>query len=615
MQNPTRIFDFIYYQQEHYPQDVAYIYRHEGKEVLRYSTAEVIDLANKISRGLLRLGLHPGDMIGTVISKNRPEWVALDLGMAQIGVCNVPVYPTIASTDYEYIFNEASVKMCFVGDDAAESIYKKVKKAQASVPSMTSIYTFDKVDYAPLWSDLWQNEEDTEGEQKEVERIKATVHPNDLATIIYTSGTTGNPKGVMLSHDNIIANIESTRPLIPMKPGDRGLSFLPLNHIFERVCSYAYMYIGGQVTFVGVDNLGGDEGDLKAVKPHFFTCVPRLLEKVYEKIYNKGLELKGAKRALFFWALALTNDYEYDKEYTGWKKFKMGIADALIFKKWREALGGSVKGIVVGASPCPVKIAQTFSAAGVPVREGYGMTETSPGIAITTFEKGGAKLGYVGPILNGVEVMIDPSDGNYKENEGEILCAGRNVMMGYYNKPEETAQVIKYIDGKRWMYTGDIGRLDDVNGVKMLRITDRKKELFKTSGGKYVAPAPIENKLRENFLVEQIMVVGDNQKFVSALIVPAPEALKDWCKEHGVTWTNLQEIIDNQSVVKMYKDLINHYNPAFAHVEQIKAFRLVSDNWEPVKPDGTPGELTPTMKLKRRVILEKYERMIQEIYG
>lgn len=616
MENPTRIFDFINYQQKHFPQDIAYIYRHEGKEILHYSTAQVIDLANKVSRGLLRLGLLPGDKIGTVIVKNRPEWVALDLGMAQIGVINVPVYPTIASSDYEYIFNEAQVKMCFVGDDKNGSVYKKVKKAQAAVPSMTSISTFDKVDYAPLWSDLWQNEgQNTEGAQNEVERIKATIHPNDLATIIYTSGTTGQPKGVMLSHDNIVSNIMAVQPLIPMKAGERALSFLPLNHIFERVVSYAYMYMGTQVTFVGVDNLGGDEGDLKAVKPHFFTTVPRLLEKVYEKIYNKGLELKGVKRALFFWALALTNDFEYDKEYTGWKKFKLGIADKLIFSKWREALGGCVQGIIVGASPLPVKIARTFSAAGVPVREGYGMTETSPAIAITQFKKGMAKLGYVGPIIDGCEVIIDPSDGNYKENEGEILCAGPNVMLGYYNKPEETAQMIKVKNGKRWIYTGDIGRLDDVNGVKMLKITDRKKELFKTSGGKYVAPAPIESKLRENFLVEQIMLVGDNQKFVSALIVPAPEALKDWCNEHNVSWTNLQEVISHESVQKMYNDLVNHYNPAFAKVEQIKAFRLVSDNWEPVKPDGSPGELTPTMKLKRRVILEKYEKVISDIYG
>ena len=615
MENPTRLFDFIYYQQTHYPQEVAYVFRHEGKEILKYSTAQVIDLANKVSRGLLRLGLRPGDKIGTVIVKNRPEWVALDLGMAQIGVINVPVYPTIASADYEYIFNEAEVKLCFVGDDALGSVYKKVKKAQGTVASLSSIYTFDKVDYAPSWTDLWQNETDTEGEQKEVERIKATVRPDDLATIIYTSGTTGQPKGVMLSHDNIVANIESTKPLIPMKPGQRGLSFLPLNHIFERVCSYAYMYIGAQVIFTGVDNLGGEQGDLVGAKPHFFTCVPRLLEKVYEKIYNKGLELKGLKRALFFWALNMTDDYEYDKPYSGLKKIKMNIADKLIFSKWRAALGGSVQGIIVGASPCPVKIARTFSAAGVPVREGYGMTETSPGIAITTFQKGMAKLSYVGPVLSGVEVFIDTSDGNYKENEGEILVAGRNVMLGYYNKPEETAKVIKYKDGKRWIYTGDIGRMDDVGGVKMLKITDRKKELLKTSGGKYVAPAPIESKLRESFLVEQAMVVGDNQKFVSALIVPAQEALKDWCQEHGVAWTNLEDVIEHQAVMQKYKAVIDENNPNFAKVEQIKAFRLVPDNWEPAKTDGSPAELTPTMKLKRRVILEKYNDMIQGIYS
>jgi long-chain acyl-CoA synthetase len=615
MENPSRLFDFIAYQASHFPQNKAYAYRHEGKEQFSYSTADVIDLANKVSRGLWRLGLRPGDTVGTIIVKNRPEWVALDLGMLQIGVVNVPVYPTIAPADYEYIFNESEVKYCFIGDDAAGTVYKKVKKAKPHLPNLQAIYTFDKVDYAPHWSSLWENESNTEGGQKEVERIKATIRPDDLATIIYTSGTTGEPKGVMLSHDNIVSNIKATKPLIPMVAGERGLSFLPLNHIFERVCSYAYMYIGAQVTFVGVDNLGGESGDLQAVKPHFFTCVPRLLEKVYEKIYNKGLELTGVKRKLFFWALSLTDDYEYDKTYSGMAKIKRSIANALIFKKWREALGGSVKGIVVGASPCPVKIARTFSAAGIPVREGYGMTELSPGVSISRFDKGMSRLGYVGPVIEGVEVMIDTSDGNYNPGEGEIVCTGRNVMMGYYKKPEETAKIIKHKDGKRWLYTGDIGRLDEVKGVKFLRITDRKKELFKTSGGKYVAPAPIESKVREHFLVEQVMLVGDNQRFVSALIVPAVEALKDLCQQQDISWGELQEVVNNQAVVKHYKEVIDRLNPNFAHVEQIKAFRLIADAWEPVKMDGSPAELTPTMKLKRRVILEKYKDVISDIYG
>ena len=594
------------------PQEKAFSYRHQGKEISAFSTVKIIELANNVSRGLLKLGLKPGDKITSVIVKNRPEWIVLDLGMMQIGVINVPVYPSISSSDYEYIFNDAEVKLCFVGDDTEGSVFKKVKKAQAAVPSLSTIYTFDKTGNIPFWEEIWQG---TESFQSEVDRIKNTVLPGDLATIIYTSGTTGQPKGVMLSHENIASNIKATVPIIPIHAGDRGISFLPLNHIFERVCSYAYMYVGAQVTFTGVDNLGGDEGDLKAVKPHFFTTVPRLLEKVYEKIYNKGLELTGLKRKIFFWALDLVQDYEYDKEYTGLKKIQMSIADKLVFTKWREALGGCIKGIVVGASPCPVKIAKTFSAAGIPVREGYGMTETSPGITISRFDKGMSRLGCVGPVLNDVEVMIDSSDGNYALGEGEILSSGLNTMMGYYNKPEETAKVIKYIDGKRWMCTGDIGKLDEHHGIKFLKITDRKKELLKTSGGKYVAPAPIENKFREDFLIEQIMVVGDNQKFVSALVVPAIDALKDWCQHNNVTWTHLSEVLNNQEVVKKYKEVFEKYNPDFSKVEQIKAFRLVSDNWEPVKSDGSPGELTPTMKLKRRVILQKYKNVIDEIYG
>ena len=339
MQNPTRLFDFIYYQKEHYPLEKSLVYRNAGKEVAAYSTDQVIELANKVSRGLLKLGLRPGDKIASVIVKNRPEWIVLDLGMMQIGVTHVPVYPTISPTDYEYIFNDAEVKLCFVGDDTEGSVYKKVAKAKEATPSLSKIYTFDKTPKLAFWEEIFEN---TEGGQTEVERIKATVRPDDMASLIYTSGTTGQPKGVMLSHDNIVSNIQGVRPLLPVKAGEKGLSFLPLNHIFERVCSSAYIYMGVEVTFTGVDNLGGEEGDLKAVKPHFFTTVPRLLEKVYEKIYNKGLELKGLKRSIFFWALDLTDDYEYDKMYSGFAKIKRTIADKLIFTKWRAALGGSL---------------------------------------------------------------------------------------------------------------------------------------------------------------------------------------------------------------------------------------------------------------------------------
>ncbi len=612
MENPTRLFDFIYYQQTHFPQKRAFNYRHDGQEIASYSTEKIIELANQVSCGLLALGLKAGDTVGTITMKNRPEWTILDLGMLQIGVVNVPVYPTISPAEYEYIFHEAEIKLCFIGDDTEGSLLGKVKSAQHAIPSLLGIYTFDKTPKALSWETMWRTDATL---QTEVDRLKATVCPEDLATIIYTSGTTGQPKGVMLSHLNIASNIKAVMPIIPIRAGERGLSFLPLNHIFERTCSYAYMYVGAEVTYTGVENLGGEGGDLQAVKPHFFTTVPRLLEKVYEKIYNKGLELTGIKRAIFFWALRLTNDYEYDRKYAGLKKIQLKIADKLVFSKWRAALGGSLKGIIIGASPCPVKIARTFSAAGVQVREGYGMTELSPGVAIARFTKGMAKLGYIGPVLDGVDVMIDASDGNYNAGEGEILAAGENVMMGYFKKEKETNDVIKYIAGKKWMCTGDIGKLDDIDGVKMLRITDRKKELFKTSGGKYVAPSPIESKLREHFLVEQIMVIGDNQKFVSALIVPAAEALKDWCQQNGVTWTNTAEVVVLEPVINKYKEVIDKYNPSFSKVEQLKTFRLVADNWEAIKSDGSVAELTPTMKLKRRVILEKYKNVIENIYS
>ena len=339
MENPTRLFDFIYYQQAHFPQEKAFNYRHNGQNVASYSTEKVIELANKVSCGLLALGLRPGDVIGLISVKNRPEWTILDLGMQQIGVINVPVYPTISPAEYEYIFHEAEIKLCFIGDDTEGSVLKKVNHAHAAIPSLSTIYTFDKTPNVPNWEDIWNADPTL---QAEVDRIKATIRPDDMATIIYTSGTTGQPKGVMLSHKNLVANIMSVMPIIPIRAGERGLSFLPLNHIFERTCAYAYMYVGAEVTYTGVDNLGGEGGDLQAVKPHFFTTVPRLLEKVYEKIYNKGLELKGLKRSIFFWALDLTDDYEYDKMYSGFAKIKRTIADKLIFTKWRAALGGSL---------------------------------------------------------------------------------------------------------------------------------------------------------------------------------------------------------------------------------------------------------------------------------
>ncbi|MEM0994697.1 MAG: long-chain fatty acid--CoA ligase [Bacteroidota bacterium] len=600
-----RLFDYIYYQQANYPQKVAFAGKRDG-EWQTYSTNDMIEQSLKMAAGLLDLGLKEGDKIAIVSYKNRPEWSILDLAALQIGVVDVPLYPTISAVEYEYILNDAEIKYAFVGPG---DLYDKVREAQKNVPSLKDIYTIEKEEGKKHWEDIWN-----ESRVEEVKTLSEAIDPEQLATLIYTSGTTGRPKGVMLTHTNVAHIVNCTSKALPADTGDKVLSFLPLCHIFERAASYTYAFTGVNVYYTGTDNLGGDTGDLRTIAPTFFTTVPRLLEKVYEAIYNKGLELTGIKRSLFFWALSLTDDYEYDKEYGGFAALKRSIADKLIFSKWREALGGNVKGIITGAAPCPAKILRVFSAAGIPVREGYGLTETSPTLTLNEYGKGMAMIGTTGPIIDGVTLLIDRSEGDYREGEGEILAIGPNVMQGYYNKPQKTAEVFKEMDGKRWFRTGDVGKFVESGGRKFLKITDRKKELLKTSGGKYVAPAPIEGKMREDFLIEQMMVVGDKRKFVSALIVPSEEALKDWCENNNVTWTGRSDAIKNDKVIARYQETINQCNPQFSHIEQVKKFRLLDAEWEPTKTDGSTAELTPTMKLKRRVILEKFADEIEEMY-
>ncbi|MEL6942271.1 MAG: long-chain fatty acid--CoA ligase, partial [Bacteroidota bacterium] len=509
---PTRLFDFIYYQKEHYPQAISYAGKSDDGEWRHFSTHDMIEQSLKTAGGLLELGLEAGDKIAIVSYKNRPEWTIVDLAALQIGVIDVPLYPTISAAEYEYILNDAEVKYAFVGGGDS---YDKVLEAQKNVPSLKGIFTMDRQEGRPYWGDMW-NEDRVE----EVKTISEGIESDKLATLIYTSGTTGHPKGVMLTHDNIAHVTYVSADVLPASQGEAVLSFLPLCHIFERAASYSFAYKGVSIYYTGTDNLGGDTGDLKTVKPSYFNTVPRLLEKVYEAIYNKGLELTGVKKKLFFWALSLTDDYEYDKTYSGLDGLKRKIADKLIFSKWREALGGNVKGILTGAAPCPSKILRVFSAAGVPIREAYGLTETSPGLTYNQFMGDHALIGTVGIPFDQVEIVIDTSEGEYKPGEGEILAAGPNVMQGYYKKPEKTAEVFKEIDGKTWFKTGDIGKMVSHRGAEFLKITDRKKELLKTSGGKYVAPAPIESRFKEDFLIEQMMVIGDKQKFVSALIVP-----------------------------------------------------------------------------------------------
>jgi long-chain acyl-CoA synthetase len=601
-----RTFDFLYDQLEKYPQQKAFGHKVKDEWVY-YSTEQIVQWGNEMSCGLLRLGLQPGDKIASVIYKTSPEWIVLDFALAQLGILHIPMYPTISSREYEYILNEAEVAYCFVGEG---DLYEKVYEAKYKVPSLREIFTFYEHKSARPWTALLQK-----GDINEVNRIKSTIKSEDWATIIYTSGTTGNPKGVILTHRNIAFNVESMRPNIPILPGETGLSFLPVSHVFERVVVYAYTSYGASIAFSSPDNLGGEQGDLKAVKPVFFTAVPRLLEKVFEKIYGKGLELKGIKRWLFFWAMDMADTWDFDQKSTGLAAIKWKIAQKLIFSKWREAFGGNLKGIITGASACPVKIMRIFNAAGINVREGYGMTEAAPGISFSRLDPNKAMLGAVGPALEGVSIRIEPTEG-FREDEGEILAKGDGIMVGYYNQPEKTEEMIRYIDGERWLATGDIGKLvEGKDGTKFLKITDRKKELLKTSLGKYVAPTPIESKFKEHRLVDQAMIVGNDVKFVSALLIPSTDGLKEWCVKHQVPWTNLQDMVGHPSVQKRYQMLVDRINPDFGHSEQVKKFALLPTTWEAVKQDGTEAELTPTMKLKRRVIATKYSKEIDEMYA
>ncbi|WP_299324095.1 long-chain fatty acid--CoA ligase [uncultured Maribacter sp.] len=604
----TRLFDLLYYQLENHPLENSINGRDTSGKWKSYSSQEVKETAESMASGLLNLGLKPGDKVAFVTYKNRPEWMILDFAMQMAGLISIPLYPTISVGEYEYILNEAEVKVAFCGGG---DLYKKLNATRKNVTTLKHIYTLDKQTDIPFWEDLFND-----SHKAEVEKIKSGITTEDLATIIYTSGTTGNPKGVMLSHKNIMHIALKTSPHLQAKPGNNVLSFLPLCHIYERSVSFVYYYKSAKIFFAGTDNLSGPDGDLAAVKPATFTTVPRLLEKIYEAIYNKGLALDGIKKKLFFWSLSLTDDYEINQKLSFGKKLKWKIADKLIFSKWRDALGGNINAVVTGAAPCPVKVMRVFCAAGIPIREGYGLTETSPTLSVNTMEPDGALLGSAGPLINGVEILIDQEGGDYREGEGEILAYGPNVMMGYYKKPEVNAQVFCEIDGKRWFRTGDIGTLvKGPTGREFLKITDRKKELLKTSGGKYVAPAPIENRIKEEFLVEQMMVIGDKQKFVSALIVPAEEALKSYCNKKEIPWTSLDEIIKHPKVLKRYQKIIDTYNPEFSHVEQIKKFKLIAREWLPVHADGADAELTPTLKLKRRVIREKFSAEIMDIYA
>ena len=595
MQKPTRLFDCLDYQLKKLPLADMFAAK-EGGTWKKYSTAEVVDIVNQLAAGLLHLGISPNDMSiegrdkVAIISKNRPEWLMLDLAVQKIGSALVPIYPTISVNELLFILNDSQAKVIFVND---EDLFLKVKSIKDQVPSLQHVFTFEHVPNAVYWKDCLQQA--TADKLAAIENISSKIKPSDLATIIYTSGTTGTPKGVMLSHNNIISNVCDSNCVFEEidVAGKRALSFLPLNHIFERMVSYIYIYNGVSVYYA--ENMDKIAANLKEVKPLVFTTVPRLLEKVYEGIMAKAATLTGIKKNLFNWALSLGLKYDINKKMGFGYNLQLALANKLVFSKWRDALGANVRAIVTGSAACQVKLLKVFTAAKVPILEGYGLTETSPVISVNRMNVNNRMFGTVGTIIENVQVQI--------AEDGEILCKGPNVMMGYYKRPDLTEEVIK--DG--WFHTGDIGVIVD---NKFLKITDRKKEIFKTSGGKYVAPQPIENKMKESKWIEQMMVVGAGEKFTSALIVPAFNPLKEWCGERGISFNGNESIIRNEKVLELIKDAVERYNQNFNQVEQIKKFELLPREWS---VEG--GELTPTLKLKRKVILEKYRDAISRIYS
>jgi long-chain acyl-CoA synthetase len=596
---PKRLFDCIQYQLGRKPLADMLAGKESGKW-RTYGTEEVKDIVEKLAAGLVAMGIGCGDMTAegrdkvAILCKNRPEWVMLDLAVQQAGAILTPIYPTINVNELEFVLNDAAVKMVFVND---EDTYHKVASIQSRVPSIKEVFSFEHVANARHWKEVLQAA--TPEAAQTVQQTAGRIGYEDLATIIYTSGTTGTPKGVMLSHRNILSNVMASIPCFPPGEDMRSLSFLPLNHIFERMVTYLYLFRGVSIYYAESLETIGD--NLKEVKPHMFTTVPRLLEKVYDKIMQKGMELTGVKKKLFFWAHGLAEQFEINKSQGIWYKMQLGLANKLIFSKWREGLGNNLKCIVTGGAACQVRLIRIFTAGRIPIMEGYGLTETSPVISVNRYEEAGRMFGSVGPLISDVEVKI--------AEDGEILCKGPNVMMGYYRRPDLTAAEIT--DG--WYHTGDIGMLVEKESGpynRFLKITDRKKELFKTSGGKYVAPLPIENKLKESMYVEQVMVVGSERKFVGALMVPSFPNLKEWCRANNINFTSNEEVIRNEKVIDMYKDLVESFNKYFNHVEQIKKFELLPNEWS-----VETGEMTPKLSLKRKVVMEKYRDAVERIYG
>ena len=588
MKKITRLFDFPYYQLEKFNLEKSLVTKYNG-EWIATSSQEYVDKVNTVSRALLRLGVRVNDKIAIISMTNRTEWNIMDIGIFQLGAQNVPIYPTISERDYEYILNHSDIKYCFV---SCAEVFKKIKAIKANVPTLKDVYSFDTLPDCKNWTEILELGADTSN-QEEIEKLKEAVKPEDISTLIYTSGTTGKPKGVMLSHSNLVSNALESSKRFPIIDGDtKALSFLPLCHVFERMIIYLYQYRGVSIYYV--ESIDKIVDNINEISPSVMASVPRVLEKVYDKIIAKGTDLKGIKKKLFFWAVEIGLQYEPYGQNGWWYEKKLAIARKLIFSKWKASLGGNLSLIASGGAALQPRLARIFNAAEMGVMEGYGLTETSPVIAVNDMRGGKFRIGTVGKLVENTQVKI--------AEDGEICVKGPQVMVGYYKDPEKTAEVIK--DG--YFYTGDIGIMDSDG---FLKITDRKKEMFKTSGGKYIAPQLLENRFKQSRFIEQIMVIGEGEKMSAAIIQPEFEFVKNWAKRHNIEYKSKEDIIANEKVIARIQKEVDLANEEFAKWEKVKQFRLSPDVWSIEN-----GHLTPTMKLKRKVIKEKYIVLYNDIY-
>jgi long-chain acyl-CoA synthetase len=582
-----RLIDILPHQQKNHPQEDALCDKVTG-EWRKYSVSQCQEIVEKFSLGLLKKGIEKDDKIA-IISGNRTEWNLVDIGSLQVGAVIVPLYPNMSEDNYQYIFNDAQVKLLFV---ANKELFDKVNRVREKIDHPLEVFTFDKVEGAKNWAEIADAAETSQTDK--LNSIKGSIAEEDLATIIYTSGTTGTPKGVMLTHKNIVSNVKSLTDVLPVGSQHKVISFLPLCHIFERTATYYYLAHGISVHYVESTDKIGEY--LQEVKPNFFTTVPRVIEKIYDSIMAKGRQLPAAKKAIFGWAVNLANHFDPKGNNNAFYNARLAVARKLVFSKWQEVLGGEIIGIMSGAAALQPRLGRIFNASGIPIVEAYGLTETSPGITSNRYQKGEYYIGTVGPTLPDVEIKLG-------EN-GEILCKGPNVTKGYYKRPDSTKEAI---DEDGWFHTGDIGELID---GKFLKITDRVKEIFKTSGGKFIAPQPIENKMKESLFIEQIAVIGENRNFAAALIIPNFQFIKDWAKKKGLTLSTKKEIVNSVDVKNRIWEDVSHYNKRFGKIQQIKKIALIEDEWS-----AESGELTPTSKLKRRIIKEKYQDLFEKIYS